>query len=69
LQGKVGPPSPITIGDRVWIAAEAFVSPGVAIADGAVLGARGCTFTKLEAWTIYRGNPAVPIGSRTLRAT
>jgi putative colanic acid biosynthesis acetyltransferase WcaF len=54
----------IVIGDDVWIAAEAFVGPGVNIEDGCVLGARACAFKDLEAWTIYRGNPAVPIKAR-----
>ena len=58
---------PIVIGDGVWIAAEAFVAPGVCIGDGAVLAARACAFSKIEPWTIYRGNPAKPVKSRTLR--
>ncbi|WJH39671.1 putative colanic acid biosynthesis acetyltransferase [Aliirhizobium terrae] len=49
---------PITIGANAWIAADAFVGPGVVIADGAVLGARGVTFKNLEANSIYAGNPA-----------
>ena len=49
----------ISIGARSWIAADAFVGPGTTIGEGAVLGARGVAFGKLEAWTIYTGNPAV----------
>lgn len=48
---------PITIGSYAWIAAEAFVGPGVHVGDGAVLGARGVTFRNLEPWTVYVGNP------------
>lgn len=51
---------PITIGDDVWIAAEGFVGPGVTVADGAILGARGAAFRDLERWTIYTGVPAKP---------
>lgn len=58
---------PITIGADVWIAAEAFVGPGVQVGDGAVLGARGSAFTALQPWTIYRGNPAAIIRPRALR--
>lgn len=58
---------PITIGRRAWIATEAFVGPGVTIGEGAVLGARGCTFRDLEPWTVYRGNPAVAIKPRKVR--
>ncbi|ATG49801.1 putative colanic acid biosynthesis acetyltransferase [Celeribacter ethanolicus] len=49
---------PITIGDDAWIAAEAFVGPGITVAEGAVLAARGAAFSDLEEWTVYRGNPA-----------
>jgi putative colanic acid biosynthesis acetyltransferase WcaF len=49
---------PITIGDDVWIAADAFVGPGVTIADGAILGARAGAFRDVPAWTINAGLPA-----------
>lgn len=49
---------PIAIGSDVWIAAEAFVGPGVRIGDGTVLGARACVFSDLESWQVYVGNPA-----------
>jgi putative colanic acid biosynthesis acetyltransferase WcaF len=55
---------PITIGEDVWIAAEAFVGPGVTVENGAVLAARACAFSDLQPWTIYRGNPAVPLRVR-----
>ena len=54
---------PIAIGDHAWIAADAFVGPGVTVGEGAVLGARGVAFSDLAPWTIYAGNPA-----RRLRA-
>lgn len=49
---------PIHIGSNAWIAAEAFVGPGVAVGNGAVLGARAVTLKDLSPWTIYVGNPA-----------
>lgn len=49
---------PIVIGAYAWIAAEAFVGPGVTVGTGAVLGARGCAFRDLDDWTVYIGNPA-----------
>ncbi|HTV34627.1 MAG TPA: putative colanic acid biosynthesis acetyltransferase [Methylocella sp.] len=58
---------PITIGQRAWIAAEAFLGPGVNVGEGAVLGARGCAFRNLEAWTVYAGNPARELKGRKLR--
>jgi putative colanic acid biosynthesis acetyltransferase WcaF len=58
---------PITVRSRAWIAADAFVGPGVTINEGAILGARGCAFKDLDAWTVYAGNPARPIKKRVLR--
>jgi putative colanic acid biosynthesis acetyltransferase WcaF len=55
---------PILIENDVWIAAEAFVGPGVTVAEGAVLGARGVAMRNLEAWTFYSGNPAMPLKGR-----
>ena len=49
---------PICIGPTAWIAAGAFVGPGVEIGEGAVLGARGVAMSNLKPWTIYAGNPA-----------
>jgi putative colanic acid biosynthesis acetyltransferase WcaF len=58
---------PIQINARVWVAAEAFVGPGVTVGEGAVLGARGVAFRDLEPWTVYAGNPAKPIKTRNVR--
>lgn len=49
---------PISIGSTAWIAAGAFVGPGVDVGEGAVLGARGVAMSNLKPWTIYAGNPA-----------
>ena len=55
---------PITLGARAWIAAEAFVGPGVRVGEGAVLGARGVAMRDLMPWTVYGGNPAVVLRRR-----
>ncbi|MEY2890690.1 MAG: Colanic acid biosynthesis acetyltransferase WcaF [Pseudomonadota bacterium] len=55
---------PIYLSENCWIAAEAFVGPGVRVGDGAVLAARGAAFRNLDPWTVYQGNPAVPYKSR-----
>lgn len=60
---------PITIGPDAWIAAEAFVGPGVTVGEGAVLGARGVTFRGLKALTVYAGNPAREIRRRELKGS
>lgn len=50
--------APIRIGAHAWVAAEAFVGPGVSVGEGAVLGARGVAMRSLAPWTLYAGNPA-----------
>jgi putative colanic acid biosynthesis acetyltransferase WcaF len=55
---------PIVIGPQAWIAAEAFVGPGVTVGEGAVLGARAVTFADLDAWSVYVGNPARKLKAR-----
>lgn len=59
---------PITIGPRAWVAAEAFVGPGVTVGEGAVLGARGCAFSDLAPWSVYAGNPAKLLKPRRMSA-
>jgi putative colanic acid biosynthesis acetyltransferase WcaF len=55
---------PIAIGREAWVAAQAFVGPGVSIGEGAVLGARGVATKDLDPWTVYAGNPAIRIRQR-----
>jgi len=54
----------IVIGDRAWIAADAFVGPGIVVGEGALLSARGCAMRDLDPWTIYAGNPAERLKAR-----
>ena len=56
---------PIVIGRNAWVAAEAFVGPGVRIEEGAVLGARAVTVRDLAAFTVYVGNPARAVRQRS----
>ena len=58
---------PVSIGNNAWVAAEAFVGPGVIVGDGAVLGARAAAFRDLDPWTIFSGNPAVALKPRAMR--
>ena len=57
---------PINIGDHVWIAAEAFIHPGVSIDTGSVIGARSVVNRDMPAWMICAGHPCVPIKKRVL---
>jgi len=57
---------PITIGDHVWICADAFVGPNVNVAEGAIVGARAVAIRDVGAWTIVAGNPAKFIKTRRM---
>jgi len=58
--------SPIALQDGVWIGAGAIVNAGVTAASHAVLTAGSVANGNLEAYTVYRGNPAVVIRQRTV---
>ena len=56
---------PIRIGMHAWVCAEAFLAPGVAVAEGAVVGARSVVTRELtEPWAVYAGNPCRRVGQR-----
>ncbi len=57
-------PKPIAIGAKAWIAAEAFVGPGVSVGEGAIVGARGVAVKDVPVWEIWAGNPARKIRDR-----
>ncbi|MEO6387533.1 MAG: DapH/DapD/GlmU-related protein [Croceibacterium sp.] len=59
---------PVVIGRRCWVAAEAFVGPGVTMGDRAVLAARGVLFVDAAPDAVLRGNPAAVVKDRSLQA-
>lgn len=58
---------PIQVSDRVWIAAEAFIHPGVTIGEGAVIGARSVVTKPMPEWTVCAGHPCVPLKPRVMK--
>ncbi len=58
---------PIQIDDNAWVAADAFIGPGVEVGKGAVVGARASVFKNVKAWTVVGGNPAKAIKKRVIR--
>lgn len=57
---------PLEIKDQVWIAADAFIGPGVTVGEGAVVGARSAVFRDVQEWTVVGGNPAKYIKARII---
>ena len=57
----------ITLEDGVWIGAKSTVTGGVTCASHAVLSAGSVASADLDAYTIYRGNPAEVIRQRNMQ--
>jgi len=52
---------PIVLAPHVWVCAEAFIGPGVTVAEGCVIGARAVLCkSATQPWTVWKGNPAQP---------
>jgi putative colanic acid biosynthesis acetyltransferase WcaF len=58
--------APIRIGGKSWIAADAFIGPGVSIGEGAVVGSRSNVFKDVEPWQVVGGDPARVLKRRQL---
>jgi len=58
---------PIVVGEHAWVAAEAFVHPGVEIGEGAVVGARSVVVKSIPPWTVSAGNPCAVLKPRQWR--
>jgi putative colanic acid biosynthesis acetyltransferase WcaF len=56
----------ITLEDGVWIGAQAVVCPGIVCGSHSVLAVASVASSNLEAYGIYRGNPAVKIKERKI---
>lgn len=57
----------IVIEDQVWVAAGAFIGPGIKIHRGAVVGACSAVFKDVAPWTVVGGNPAKFIKNREIK--
>jgi putative colanic acid biosynthesis acetyltransferase WcaF len=56
----------IEIGPEAWVAAGAFLSPGVKVGEGAVVGAHAVVTKCVPAWTVVAGNPAQFVSRRSI---
>jgi putative colanic acid biosynthesis acetyltransferase WcaF len=56
----------INLEDGVWIGARAVVSGGVRCYSHSILGINSVAEADLQAYTIYKGNPAIAVVKRTI---
>jgi putative colanic acid biosynthesis acetyltransferase WcaF len=56
--------APVTIGEGAWVAADAFVGPGVTVGAFAVAGARAVVTKDVAPGMVVAGNPARVVGRR-----
>jgi len=59
--------APIIIKDQAWVAAGAFISMGITVGQGAVVGACACVFKDVDPWTVVGGNPAKFLKEREVK--
>ncbi len=56
----------VTLEDGVWIGAGAIINQGIIAASHSVITSGSVATKSMEAYTIYQGNPAAKIRSRTI---
>ena len=56
----------IILNDGVWAGAKSIILPGVVAESHAILSAGSVISKNLESFTVYKGNPAEKVGSRTV---
>ena len=56
----------VTLEDGVWIGAGATINLGITVASHAVLTSGSVATKKLDAYSVYQGNPAVKIRDRVI---
>ena len=59
---------PVIIGENAWVAAEAYIGPGVTLGAGAVAGARAVVVRDVPPGAVVVGNPARLIASEAEQA-
>jgi len=57
---------PVVIGSEAWIAADAFIHPGVNIGNGCVIGARSVVDKDMPEWMVCTGHPCKAIKKRII---
>lgn len=60
---------PITIGNDVWICADAFIGPNVVVGAGAIVAARAVVVKDVPEDHVVAGNPAAFVKQRNISAS
>ncbi|WP_158856665.1 WcaF family extracellular polysaccharide biosynthesis acetyltransferase [Lunatibacter salilacus] len=55
---------PITLNDGAWVGASCFVGPNVVVGTDSVITAGSVVTVNLESNGVFRGNPAIKVGTR-----
>lgn len=58
---------PITIEPESWVAASAFIGPGVTLGRGCVIGAASVVMKDMPSWSVCAGNPCRVIKTRDIQ--
>ncbi|MCK7590220.1 WcaF family extracellular polysaccharide biosynthesis acetyltransferase [Subsaxibacter sp. CAU 1640] len=58
--------APIVLKEGAWIGAKSIVGPGVTVESHAVLSLGSVVSSNLDSYSIYKGNPAMKIKTRTI---
>ena len=57
---------PVIVEDQAWVAAGAFIAPGVTVGRGSIVAARSVVLADVPPAMIWGGNPARPLKRRPL---
>ena len=56
----------IILEEGVWVGAKSVICPGIKLSNHSIISTGSVVCKDTEEYTIYRGNPAVPVGKRSL---
>lgn len=56
--------APIHIGANAWVAADAFIGPGITIGEGSIVGARSHVTQDIPPWQVHAGQPTAFLKNR-----
>ncbi|NLH39969.1 MAG: colanic acid biosynthesis acetyltransferase WcaF [Elusimicrobia bacterium] len=58
---------PVVVEDGVWLGAKSIICPGIILKSHSILTVGSVLMSDTEEYTIYKGNPAVPVKKRIIK--